>query len=57
MSKRIYHKILVIIPARGGSNGQNDLNFFCQNLDEFLNLFGNFKVGELNEEILAKNMQ
>ena len=54
MSKHIYHKILVIIAARGRSNGQNDLKFFCQNLNEFFNLFGNFKVGALNEEILAR---
>ena len=30
-----------------------DLKVFCQNLNEIFNLLGNFKVGAINEEILA----
>ena len=32
---------------------KNDLKVFCQNLNEIFNLLGNFKVGAINEEILA----
>ncbi|MDA9767504.1 N-acetylneuraminate synthase family protein [Candidatus Pelagibacter sp.] len=32
---------------------KDDLKIFCQNLNEIFNLLGNFKVGALNEEILA----
>jgi sialic acid synthase SpsE len=32
---------------------KDDLKIFCQNLNEIFNSLGNFKVGALNEEILA----
>ena len=32
---------------------KNDLKVFCQNLNEIFELLGNFKVGAINEEILA----